>query len=201
MQGEGSEARRLIDEAVEICEELGLHLHLATALGFESATVHSIEGDLVAAEGDLRRAVDLLSAMNEKANLSTVAARLAEILCRQEKEEEAEDFLRLSEKTAGADDWTTHSAIKEVRALLLARREQFEAAESLARQALALADATDDIEARGWERLRLAEILALASRPAEAASLLDEAKDLFEAKGHLVGAEEAQKALANLRDT
>jgi tetratricopeptide (TPR) repeat protein len=201
MQGEVGEARRLIDEAVVSFEELGLPLPLAAALGFESASAHWIEGDLAAAEGDLRRAVDLLAAMNEKGALSTLAARLADILCRQDSQQqgEIEDLLRLSEELAAADDWLTHLEIKHVRARLLARRGEFAEAISLAREALALAEGTDDPESQAWEHVELAEILVLADRPAEAEPLLEAAVDLFEAKGHTFGAQEAQQTLSNLR--
>jgi class 3 adenylate cyclase/tetratricopeptide (TPR) repeat protein len=201
MSGELDRARGLIDEALGAYEELGLPLPLAAALGFESATVHWAEGDLAAAEGDLRRAIDLLRGMDEKAVLSTLAARLAEILVRQEKnEEEAEDLLRGSEEAAGEDDWVTHMEVKEARALLLSRRGDFEAAVSLAREALALADATDDLEGRAWQRLGLAEVLTRAGRPVEVEPLLAEAIELFEAKGHLFGADEARRALKELRE-
>jgi class 3 adenylate cyclase/tetratricopeptide (TPR) repeat protein len=201
MRREFDEARRLIDEALETFEELGLPLPLAAALGFESATVHWAEGDLAAAEGDLRRAIDLLREMDEKAVRSTLAARLAEILIRQEKnEEEAESLLRASEEEAGEDDWVTHTEIKEARALLLSRRGDFEAAVSLAQQAVALTDETDDLEARAWQRLGLAEVLTRAGRPVEAEPLLGEAIELFEAKGHLFGAEETRRALKELRE-
>jgi tetratricopeptide (TPR) repeat protein len=200
MQGEVGEARRLIDEAVGSFEELGLPLPLAAALGYESAGAHWIEGDLAAAEGDVRRAVDLLTAMDEKGVLSTLAARLADILCRQDGQQgEVEDLLRLSEDLAAADDWLTHSTIKHVRARLLAARGEFAAAVSLAQEALALAEGTDDPESQAWEHVELAEILLLAGRPAEAEPLLDAAIDLFEAKGHTFGAQEAQQTLAKLR--
>jgi class 3 adenylate cyclase/tetratricopeptide (TPR) repeat protein len=200
MQGEVDEARRLVDEAVETFEELGLSLPLAAALGFESATAHWIEGDLVAAESDVRRAVDLLTAMSEKGTLSTLAARLADILCRQDRQQgEVEDLLRLSEDLSGADDWLTHLTIKHVRARLLARRGEFAEAVSLAREALALAEETDDPESQAWERVELAEILVPAGQPAEAEPLLEAAIELFEAKGHTFGAQEAQQTLAELR--
>jgi tetratricopeptide (TPR) repeat protein len=200
MQGEVGEGRRLIDEAVEIYEELGLPLPLAAAIGFESAGVHWIEGDLAAAEDDVRRAVDLLTAMNEKGVLSTLAARLADILCRQDRPQgEVEDLLRLSEDLAAADDWLTHLTIKHVRARLLARRGEFAEAVSLARDALALAEGTDDPESQAWESVELAEILVLAGRPAEAEPLLDAAIGLFEGKGHTFGAREAHETLARLR--
>jgi class 3 adenylate cyclase/tetratricopeptide (TPR) repeat protein len=202
MRGEIDEARRLIDEAIETYEELGLPIPLAAALGFESAIVHWAADDLAAAESDLRRAIELFSSMDEKSVLSTLTARLADTLIRREKDErEAETLLRVSEEMAGKDDWVTHLAVKEARALLLSRRGEFDAAASLAREALALADETDDLEASAWLRVGLAEILMSARRLAEAEPLLAEAIELFDAKGHVFGAEEAQEMLQKLRES
>jgi tetratricopeptide (TPR) repeat protein len=201
MRGEIDEARRLIDEALETYEELGLPLPLGSALGQESAAVHWAGDDLAAAESDLRRAVELFSTMDEKSVLSTLTARLAEILIRREKDEsEAEDLLRVSEEMAGKDDWVTHLAVKEARALLLSRRGEFNAAALLAREALVLADDTDDIESSAWQRVGLAEILARAGRSDEAELLLAEAIELFDAKGHVFGAEEARQTLQKVRE-
>jgi tetratricopeptide (TPR) repeat protein len=201
MRGEIDEARRLIDEALETYEELGLPLPLGSALGQESAAVHWAGDDLAAAESDLRRAVELFSTMDEKSVLSTLTARLAEILIRQEKDEsEAEDLLLVSEEMAGKDDWVTHLAVKEARALLLSRRGEFNAAALLAREALVLADDTDDIESSAWQRVGLAEILARAGRSDEAELLLAEAIELFDAKGHVFGAEEARQTLQKVRE-
>src|SRR4029453_8509747 len=154
-----------------------------------------------AAESDLRRAVELFSTMDEKSVLSTLTARLAEILIRREKDEsEAEDLLRLSEEMAGKDDWVTHLAVKEARALLLSRRGEFNAAALLAREALVLADDTDDLQASAWQRVGLAEIVARAGRSDEAELLLAEAIELFDAKGHVFGVEEARETLPKLRE-
>jgi class 3 adenylate cyclase/predicted ATPase len=199
IQGETGAARRLVDEVLGVCEDLGLRIWLAATLGFESASLHWIDGDLAAAEDDLRHSVDLLTAMNEKARLSTIAAILAELLCSQHKHEEAEHFLRMSEETAGAGDWVSHSLIKSVRASLLAHQGEFEAAVTYARQALALTEVSDDIEARGFRCMSLAEKLVLAERPTEATPLLEEAVRLLEAKEHLPGANQARSALAELR--
>jgi class 3 adenylate cyclase/predicted ATPase len=199
IQGETMEARRLEEVVRGVCEDLGLRIWLAATLGFESASLHWIDGDLAAAEDDLRRSVDLLTAMNEKARLSTIAAMLAGLLCSQHRHQEAEHFLRMSEETAGAGDWISHSLIKSVQASLLAHQGKLEAAVTYARVALALTEVSDDIEARGFRCMSLAEKLVLAERPTEAVPLLEEAVRLLEAKEHLPGAKEARKALAELR--
>jgi predicted ATPase/class 3 adenylate cyclase len=198
MQGELGEARRLADNAVEIYEDLGLPVPLAAALGFERAGVSWVAGDLEVAERDLRRAVDLLTAIDEKGMSSTLAVNLAALLCEEGKEEEAEHFLQVSEERAGADDWVSQSGIKSVRASLLARQGEFEAAMTLAREALADAEGRDNQFWRGVRRVSLSEVLVLAGEVDEAAHLLGEAIGLFETKGNLILAERARSALAEL---
>jgi class 3 adenylate cyclase/tetratricopeptide (TPR) repeat protein len=198
MQGELGEARRLADNAVEIYEDLGLPVPLAAALGFERAGVSWVAGDLEVAERDLRRAVDVLTAIDEKGLLSTIAVNLAALLCEEGKEEEAEHFLQVSEERAAGDDWISQTGIKSVRASLLARRGEFEAAMTLAREALADAEGRDNQYWRGLRRVSLAEVLVLAGEVDEAAHLLGEAIGLFETKGNLLFAERARSALAEL---
>jgi tetratricopeptide (TPR) repeat protein len=198
MRGKLTEARRLADNAVEIYEDLGLPLALAAALGFERSGVHWATGDLASAERDLRRAIDLLTAMDEKGTLSTLAVNLAHLLCEEGKGEEAEHFLQVSEERAGADDWVSQSGIKSVRASLLARQGQFEAAMTLAREALADAEDRDNQFWRGVRRVSLAEVLTFAGEVDEAARLLGEAISLFETKGDLLFAGRARETLAGL---
>jgi class 3 adenylate cyclase/tetratricopeptide (TPR) repeat protein len=198
MQGELSEARRCADNAIEIFEDLGLPVPLAAAVGFEGAGVNWVTGDLAAAERDLRRAVDLLTAIDEKGVLSTLAVNLAALLCEEGKEDEAEHFLRMSEETAAADDYVSQTGIKSVRASLLARQGEVEAAVTLARGALADVERTESVWWRALRRMDLAEVLVLAGGAAEAAQLLEEAIDLFEPKGNLLWAERVRGALARL---
>jgi class 3 adenylate cyclase/tetratricopeptide (TPR) repeat protein len=198
MQGELTEARRLADNAVAIYEDLGLPVPLAAALGFERAGVNWAAGDLEVAERDLRRAVDVLTAIDEKGMLSTIAINLAALLCDEGKEEEAEHFLQVSEERAAADDWVSQTGIKSVRAWLLARQGEFEPAVTLAREALADAEGRDNQFWQGQRRVGLAEVLVLAGGVDEAAHLLGEAISLFETKGNLLFAEQARRALARV---
>jgi tetratricopeptide (TPR) repeat protein len=191
-------ARRLVDEALAICEDLGLQIWLATTLGFESASLHLAENDSAAAEADLRRGVEILAEMNEKSRLSTLAAGLARLLAEKGQDEEAERFLAIAEETGGADDWVTQAWVRGARAVLLARRQELEAAIRESRDALALVDATDDIEGHGWHRFDLANILVEANRPEEAIPLLYDAVRLFEEKGHIGGLAKTRALLVEL---
>jgi len=77
--------------------------------------------------------------------------------------------------------------IRQVRAKLLARGGELDAAELLAREAVALGDPTDSLEQKGNARYDLALVLIAANRRGEALEALDEARSLYEQKGHIVG--------------
>lgn len=75
---------------------------------------------------------------------------------------------------------------------MLAHRGELERAESLAREAVAIVDGTDDLDSRGWIRTDLAEVLGLAAKTDEARSVLEEAVRLAEQKEDLVLVERAR---------
>jgi tetratricopeptide (TPR) repeat protein len=113
-------------------------------------------------------------------------------------EDEAERYLRMSEESAGAGDWITHSLLNSVRAPLLMRRGAVDEALGKAVEALALTEGSDDIEAQGLRSLELAEMLARAGRTTEAAECFEKAASLLEQKGVVWGAERAREELARL---
>ena len=155
--------------------------------------------DFAAAEHDRRRAVELLQAHGERDLLPTLWALLAATLLAQEKEDESERFLRMSE-SAGRHDWVTGMNAKEVRAELHARRGEFEQALRLARQALAHVEDTDDLDGRAHEQMHVAKMLFLAGRSGEAIPMLREARRLFDAKGQIVKGGLASAALRELEE-
>jgi tetratricopeptide (TPR) repeat protein len=70
-------------------------------------------------------------------------------------------------------------------------------AERLAREAVAIASGTVDIlDLRAEALADLGEVLQLAGRSQESRAALEEAVELYEAKGHLVGAERLRELLA-----
>jgi len=143
-----------------------------------SGAIELLADNPVSAEPELRWGYERLEAMGERADQRGIAAQLAEAPYRQERYEEAERF-----------------AMRDVRAKLLARRGDFEAAEALVREAVALADEEDNFSRRGNARLALAEVLSHADRKAEAVTVLDAAHGLFGLKGNVA----AQRRTAALR--
>jgi hypothetical protein len=81
---------------------------------------------------------------------------------------------------------------------VLARRNEFDRADSLSTQAVRLLDQTDFLHEKAQVMMERSEILRLAGRTDDAAEALHGALNLFERKGNVVGAADARGALAEL---
>jgi hypothetical protein len=93
----------------------------------------------------------------------------------------------------------THSLARAAQARVLAQRGELERAESLGREAVAIADHTDDIDLTAWLRSDLAEVLTLAEKAGDACTVLEEAVRLAERKEDLILVERARARLAELQ--
>jgi Flp pilus assembly protein TadD len=125
-----------------------------------------------------------------------VAAELARAIYAQGRFEEAERFTDASEELAATADMASQISWRAVRAKVLARRHEFEAAEELARGAVALAEQTDGLNSQGRALMDLAEVLELAGRAGEAQPVVEQALHLFEQKGNAVSARKARAVLS-----
>ncbi len=194
MRGEIGRARELIDEARERALELGQGLlAAATSLG---ATEVELEIDDFerAAESALRGCAELQK-FGERGWLSTGAAQAALALHALGRDDEAWHWTTIAEEAGSADDVITQVLIRQARALILARRGE-PGAEALAREALALTDTTDMLNAKGDARIALGTVLSEVGRHDEAAVLYDEAEALFGEKGNLSGVARVRAAAA-----
>jgi tetratricopeptide (TPR) repeat protein len=198
MQGEFDEARHLVDRSLAIYKELGLTIRVGITLALFSAAVHVLRGDLAAAERDHRQGITLLESAGEKSARSTMVGFLAGTLYGLGRYSEAERQADLAEQLTAVDDWDVHTRILCVRAKLFARRGEYERAKQAIEEVIRQADATDDIEARGYHRMDKAEVLLLAGKPDPAAACLEEAIDLLERKGNVVLAGKARAQLADI---
>ena len=181
------EARSLLVRGEALAEELGFKLWFA-GFSLVSADVELLAGDPVTAEWKLRRGYRILDGAGERRVLSTVASRLAETVYLQHRYDEAEQLTNISEQLAGSGDIASHIERRSVRAKVVAKRGEFELAERLAREAVRLADETDDIGRQAMARVDLAEVLRSAGRSDDTISLVDHARGLFEQKGNVVAA-------------
>ena len=194
MRGRFAEARTLAARSTATYEELGRPFALA-AWSWCPGSVELLAGDLEAAARIFRSGYETLSSLGEKVNLSSIAAALAEALCRRGQDEEAERLTRVSEEATSPDDIWAQVAWRSVRAKILARRDQLDDAERLAREAVDLIAETDAPNMHALALLSLAQALAAGDRGEEAAACANEAARLYEAKGNVVAAERARALL------
>jgi tetratricopeptide (TPR) repeat protein len=198
LQGRFDEGRALYEQSKAIRQELGRTLWLATT-AMTAREIHLLAGDVDGAEREFRRGYETLEQMGEKASRSTLAGNLAEALYRQGRFEEAEYFVRACLETASPDDILSQVAGRTVRAKLLAVKHAHDQAEQTARDAVALAEKTDDLFTLGQAQMALAEVLILAGRGEEAIGALEAAADASERKGNVVTARQARAKIAELR--
>ena len=197
MLGRFDEARELLDLAYRRLEDLGFVTLTSSGTQFEGL-VGILAGDLTRAEERLKFGLGRLEEMGEKAFVSSLTALLAEVLYRQESNEEAKTFVDRSEETAAPDDLAAQIAWRTVRAKILAATGRLEDAEVLARYAVSLAGETDWSNDHAAACVALGEVLRTRGRPQEAEGAIREALALYEAKGNTVAAEEVRALLAGL---
>ncbi|MDP8956584.1 MAG: AAA family ATPase [Actinomycetota bacterium] len=192
MCGNFDRARELYRSERATFEELGDKIDAASS-SLDSAHVEMLADEYVAAERELRRDYERLTAIGEKYFLSTVTGLLAHALYLQGRYEESNEFSRQAEEASPEDDVESQAIWRRARAKVLARRDRFEEAESLAWEAHRLMSPTDAPIWKGNTLLDLAEVLEVAGKRHEAGPLIEEALRLYEEKGDLVSAARARK--------
>jgi tetratricopeptide (TPR) repeat protein len=196
MQGDFDHARELCRKSRAILEDLGEKVQAAST-SIDSGRVEMLAEDPFAAEAELRRDYEALAAMGEKYFLATTAGLLGHALYLQGRYEEAEGFSRVSAES-DQDDVETQSLWRRARAKVLAQRGQFEEAEQLAREALAMIEAMDSPNLMANTLLDLGEVLRLSERLGEAIPLMQSAQRLYERKGNVVSAARTRSMLEEL---
>lgn len=184
MRGRFAEAREHIARCIAILEELGIKLRVVTRQHF-LADIELLADNPAAAERAMRWAYDRELEMGEKLDIPGTANRLADALCRQGHYQEAAKWIEIG-------------GGRGIRALLAASRGEFEQAETLARESVAMTQHGQNLNARGTALVRLAEVLSMAGRTGEAVPVVNEAIGVYERKGNLVSAQEARVLLERL---
>jgi DNA-binding SARP family transcriptional activator/tetratricopeptide (TPR) repeat protein len=183
MTGDFDQARRLLSEGNAILDELG---RMESAVSHHEALVEMLAGRPDAAEARLRVGYDALVRMGgDGALLATTAAMLAQAVYEQERLEEAAELCELAAQTAPREDLVTQVVWRGVRSKVLARAEQFEEAESLAREAVALVEQTDLLTHHGDALLDLATVLGVMGQTADAEAAFAAGCALHEQKGNI----------------
>jgi class 3 adenylate cyclase/tetratricopeptide (TPR) repeat protein len=195
MNSDFAKAREMCVRARAVLRDLGRGVRSASA-SLDLAAVELLAGDPAAAERELRPDCEMLEKMGETYFLSSMAAMLARAVREQGRDAEALELTRLAEKSGATDDIDAQVLWRSVRAPILARCGAIEDAVAMARVALDMARQFE--EAPGLRAAALSElgaVLALAARHDEAKLVIDEAVQLYTAKGDAISARRARSVL------
>jgi class 3 adenylate cyclase len=187
MRGDFTAARRLIGQDIAAFEEVGSAFAAVQSAGEGFAIIELLAGDLAAAERYLTESFQALTDAGETGHRSSVAARLAGAVSAQGRHEAAERLTHVSEETASPDDYLSQILWRATRGRVLAGQGRIGEGERFAREAVAIAEGTDDVNLRADTLVALAEV-----RPDEAAVLIEGALRLYDEKGNIVSAEKAR---------
>jgi class 3 adenylate cyclase/tetratricopeptide (TPR) repeat protein len=196
--GRLEEAERAIEHAKRALLDLG-HRTLEASLSMDSGWIALLAGQPERAEKDLRNGAAVLEAAGESGVLSTVAAVLAEVLYRLDRNEEADEWTRTSERTASSEDILSQVLWRSTRAKVLARRGESVQALRLSVEATDRARRSDDLPVIGDSLFDHAEVLRLVGRGHEARAVLEEALAVYERKGIVPSIERTRALLAEIR--
>jgi tetratricopeptide (TPR) repeat protein len=198
MAGRFSVARDLVSRAQGIYEELGWTMNISTNYASLAADIELLAGDFAEAERILNKSCANLEAWGEQSRLATQATQLGEALHGLGRHEEALRRSEMAEDYAASDDAGAQFSWRALRAKTLARRGSFREAETLAREAAAIAATTDAVTQRANVLLSYAEVLSLEGRGSQALEPSNEAMRLLEGKRNLAGSRKAHSQLREL---
>ena len=185
MSGEFDEARRLLDEAQSlIIERMRAPRPLMFVTSYRGE-VEVLAGAVDRAEAELRDALEMARGMDEAEVIAQVAASLSLLL--PTDSEEAGGMAALSAARAPAEEIRSQSMWRSAEARVLAGRDEPQAAERLARQAVELVG-PEMPNLRGDRQLDLAGVLLATGQRAAARPVIEEAIDLYNRKGNLTSA-------------
>ena len=195
MLGRFDDANRLLTEASDRAEELGVVRH-RVMLAVRRFDVAMLEGDATRAEEAARETCEMVEATGELGNLTWFCCNLALALLELGRDDEAEKWLEQGREIGTSEERFQQILWCRVRAKVLARRGELDEGEQLAREAVALAEQTDMLNVHADALLDLAEVLTLGGQ--DARTELDRALALYERKGNLVMVERTSSRLAEL---
>ncbi len=196
MLGDFESARALLGRYRGIISDLGI-IYVEYWLAETTWTVEMLAGDPVAAEAGIRIAEGSAARRIDEPIEAAVGSRLAHALLAQGRDDEAAGALGTEEDFRGSVGtrvlWLSASA------KVAAKGSDDDLALAYAREAVALAETTDDLNLHGDALMDLAEVLSVGGRTSEAISALEAALELYERKGNVVSAAHTTETLGRFR--
>jgi class 3 adenylate cyclase/tetratricopeptide (TPR) repeat protein len=196
MDGSFEEARAHADRARAVYDELGLRL-ARVGLDEIAGGVELLAGETEAAERELRAGYEVVATAGGPALAAMQAIRLAEALLAQDRVEEAARLSVESGAALGERDTVAQVYWRTLQASVDARRGEAAGAERLAREAVELASASDDLNMQGVTLAALGDVLAAAGDQTQAAEARRAALERFGRKGNAVA---SRRLAALVRD-
>jgi len=196
MEGRIEEARAHIVESAERLNDLGLRWQ-AGVQELLRGYIELLAGDPVAADRFMRAAKESFIAIGDKLFLSSVAVDLPRPALERGRHDEARALVDAIEEVPAVEiEWVIKRA--SVRARILAIDGKTDEAESLAREAVAIAAETDLLNFHAGALIDLAEVLRGAGRLKQAGNAAGEALVLYERKGNVMSAAKTRALVAEL---
>ena len=200
MLGRFDEARAILAEERAQLAERGGGVLLANITAFESVWIELWAGDPAAAAEFGAEGCRLHEELGQQSFLPGAAANLAQALYALDRLDEADAWASRAAELGASDDVWNELLWRRVLAKVLARRGQHAEAERLAREAVAVCEETDMLDAQGDAYADLAEVLLLGGNADEAAAALEQALERYKRKENRVSAQRAQERLAELQN-
>jgi tetratricopeptide (TPR) repeat protein len=198
MCGRFDEGRDRLAKATALAAELGFGVLLSASSRRVAGIVELSASEFAAAAKPLLEACEALEQMGDWGHFASVVPYVVDALYPIGRVGDAARLLDLASRYELMDDMDAQIGVRRARAKVLAHQGDYERAEKLAREAVAMADATDHIESNARARCDLAEVLRLTDRVEEASAVLEEAIGLFERKGNVAGARNARAKIDEL---
>jgi tetratricopeptide (TPR) repeat protein len=196
MAGLEEEGRADVEEGTAMQMELGRTVD-AHAFSMMTACVSLLAGRYEQAEEEIMPSHDALKAYGETGYLSTVSGIAALALAAQDRSDEAEVYVDEARALGADDDISTQTYWRAANARVLAGRGDHDAARDLAEESLALLDRRRLLD-MAILCVNTADVHRVAGRSDEARGLLEQAIELREHKGIVLGADWMQEELAAL---
>jgi class 3 adenylate cyclase/tetratricopeptide (TPR) repeat protein len=194
--GRFDEARAVTSDLCVRLEEQGANFILGLTKGLLCTEIELLAGDPAAGVVVGEEGCSLLESAGDRGYLSTALCTLGECYYELGKLDEAYALGVKSEELGATDDMSNEERWRHLRAKVLARRGEFEEAEKLAREALAISQRAQHTDANSLETLGV--VLELGGTREEAVAAYEQAVTLFDQKGIVPGAERARERLASL---
>ena len=160
------------------------------------AEVRLLLGDPAGAADDLRAAREIFEENGDRWFLSGVVVDLVRAVRAEGNDDEADRLAGQIDAAPMEPDLAWQITRRAATAPLLARRGRVAEAESVAREAVALAAASDFLGFQADSHLCLAEVLEVDGRGTQAEAAAAEAARLYERKGNVVAAARAREIAA-----